>query len=121
MRRLLGGSLVLCIAAVVESKPPLDSLGIPPQGSTGSVHACTAIFHPIFFLLSSVDVVLDSTFLGVADEAYYIGGVIKCRDGSGRFSRDQLNDDFCDCPDGTDEPGTAHSPCLKGFLYSGLL
>ena len=49
----------------------------------------------------------DSTFLGVADEAYYRGGVIKCRDGSGRFSRDQLNDDFCDCPDGTDEPGTA--------------
>lgn len=42
-----------------------------------------------------------------ADEAYYRGGVIKCRDGSGKFTRDQLNDDFCDCPDGTDEPGTA--------------
>jgi len=80
MRRLLGGALVLCIAAVVESKPPLDSLGIPPQ-----------------------------------DEAYYIGGVIKCRDGSGRFSRDQLNDDFCDCPDGTDEPGTSACPEAKFY------
>jgi protein kinase C substrate 80K-H len=50
---------------------------------------------------------LDSASLVVADEAYYRGGVIKCRDGSGKFSRDQLNDDFCDCPDGTDEPGTA--------------
>lgn len=41
--------------------------------------------------------------------------MIKCRDGSGRFSRDQLNDDFCDCPDGTDEPGT--SACPEGKFY----
>lgn len=106
MRLLLVGALLLCATAAVESKPTLDTLGIPPQGSTGSVHACSAIsFH--LFLFPSVDAVLDSTFLGVADEAYYRGGVIKCRDGSGRFSREQLNDDFCDCPDGTDEPGTA--------------
>ncbi|XP_051224448.1 glucosidase 2 subunit beta [Lolium perenne] len=49
------------------------------------------------------------------DEAYYRGGVIKCRDGSGKFTRDQLNDDFCDCPDGTDEPGT--SACPEGKFY----
>ena len=53
-----------------------------------------------------VDAVLNLALLG-ADEAYFRGGVIKCRDGSGKFTRDQLNDDFCDCPDGTDEPGTA--------------
>ncbi|KAL6850451.1 hypothetical protein ACP4OV_021078 [Aristida adscensionis] len=49
------------------------------------------------------------------EEAYYRGGVIKCRDGSGKFTRDQLNDDFCDCPDGTDEPGT--SACPEGKFY----
>uniref|UniRef100_A0A0D9UZM4 Glucosidase 2 subunit beta n=1 Tax=Leersia perrieri TaxID=77586 RepID=A0A0D9UZM4_9ORYZ len=67
-------------AAAAASRPPLDTLGIPPQ-----------------------------------DEAYFRGGVIKCRDGSGRFTRDKLNDDFCDCPDGTDEPGT--SACPEGKFY----
>jgi hypothetical protein len=52
-----------------------------------------------------------------ADEAYYRGGVIKCRDGSGKFTRDQLNDDFCDCPDGTDEPGTASFLSLKSMFF----
>ncbi|AQK89253.1 Glucosidase 2 subunit beta [Zea mays] len=80
MRLLLVGALLLCATAAVESKPPLDTLGIPPQ-----------------------------------DEAYYRGGVIKCRDGSGRFSREQLNDDFCDCPDGTDEPGTSACPEAKFY------
>ncbi|KAK3163440.1 hypothetical protein QOZ80_1AG0003730 [Eleusine coracana subsp. coracana] len=79
MRRLLLVAAVL-LGAVAASKPPLDTLGIPPQ-----------------------------------DEAYYKGGVIKCRDGSGRFTRDKLNDDFCDCPDGTDEPGT--SACPEGKFY----
>ncbi|RDX68347.1 Glucosidase 2 subunit beta, partial [Mucuna pruriens] len=41
--------------------------------------------------------------------------VIKCRDGSKSFSRDRLNDNFCDCPDGTDEPGT--SACPNGKFY----
>ncbi|KAF8724234.1 hypothetical protein HU200_021256 [Digitaria exilis] len=80
MRVLLVAALFLCASAAAASKPPLDTLGIPPQ-----------------------------------DEAYYGGGVIKCRDGSGKFSRDQLNDDFCDCPDGTDEPGT--SACPEGKFY----
>ncbi|XP_039810295.1 glucosidase 2 subunit beta-like isoform X2 [Panicum virgatum] len=80
MRLLLVAAVLLWASAAVASKPPLDTLGTPPQ-----------------------------------DEAYYRGGVIKCRDGSGKFSRDQLNDDFCDCPDGTDEPGT--SACPEGKFY----
>lgn len=44
-----------------------------------------------------------------ADEKYYRGwsssGTIKCKDGSRKFSKSQFNDDFCDCPDGSDEPG----------------
>lgn len=42
-------------------------------------------------------------------------GTIKCKDGSNKFTLSQLNDDFCDCPDGTDEPGT--SACPSGKFY----
>ena len=31
--------------------------------------------------------------------------MIACKDGSKSFPRNRLNDGFCDCPDGTDEPG----------------
>ncbi|KAF7822941.1 glucosidase 2 subunit beta [Senna tora] len=49
------------------------------------------------------------------DEKYYRSEVIKCKDGSKSFSRDRLNDNFCDCTDGTDEPGT--SACPAGKFY----
>ncbi|CAI8617637.1 unnamed protein product [Vicia faba] len=57
-------------------------------------------------------------FLGIApqDVKYFkTHDVIRCRDGSANFIKDQLNDDFCDCPDGTDEPGT--SACPRGKFY----
>ncbi|XAR49569.1 hypothetical protein NMG60_11032817 [Bertholletia excelsa] len=49
------------------------------------------------------------------DEKYYDSDVIKCKDGSKSFGRERLNDNFCDCPDGTDEPGT--SACPTGKFY----
>ncbi|XP_058107686.1 glucosidase 2 subunit beta-like isoform X3 [Magnolia sinica] len=57
------------------------------------------------------------SLLGVApeDEKYYQSDVIRCKDGSKKFKKDQLNDEFCDCPDGTDEPGT--SACPEGKFY----
>ncbi|KAL1540922.1 glucosidase 2 subunit beta-like [Salvia divinorum] len=63
---------------------------------------------------------IDSLF-GVSpeDESYYKGlsssSAIKCKDGSKKFYKSQFNDDFCDCPDGTDEPGT--SACPNGKFY----
>ncbi|XP_058079152.1 glucosidase 2 subunit beta-like [Magnolia sinica] len=55
--------------------------------------------------------------LGVApeDEKYFQSNVIECKDGSGKFNEEKLNDEFCDCPDGTDEPGT--SACPDGRFY----
>lgn len=61
--------------------------------------------------------------IGVApqDEVYYKelwssgGGSVECRDGSKSFTQARLNDDFCDCFDGTDEPGT--SACPTGKFY----
>lgn len=32
---------------------------------------------------------------------------IKCKDGSKKFTKSQLNDDFCDCLDASDEPGSS--------------
>ncbi|PIN02914.1 Protein kinase C substrate, 80 KD protein, heavy chain [Handroanthus impetiginosus] len=61
------------------------------------------------------------SFLGVSpeDENYYRGlsssNTIKCKDGSKKFNKSQLNDDFCDCADGSDEPGT--SACPNGKFY----
>ncbi|KAI3457166.1 hypothetical protein Pfo_013829 [Paulownia fortunei] len=49
------------------------------------------------------------------DEKFYDGELIKCKDGSKSFTRDRLNDNFCDCADGTDEPGT--SACPAGRFY----
>ncbi|XP_010451052.1 PREDICTED: glucosidase 2 subunit beta-like isoform X1 [Camelina sativa] len=57
-------------------------------------------------------------FLGISpqDEKYYkSSSEIKCKDGSKKFTKAQLNDDFCDCSDGTDEPGT--SACPNGKFY----
>ncbi|EXB94810.1 hypothetical protein L484_005066 [Morus notabilis] len=57
-------------------------------------------------------------FLGIApeDEKYYESSeFIKCKDGSKKFTKAQLNDNFCDCVDGTDEPGT--SACPNGRFY----
>ncbi|KAH6823714.1 calmodulin-binding protein [Perilla frutescens var. hirtella] len=60
-------------------------------------------------------------FVGVSpeDESYYKGlassTAIKCKDGSKKFNKSQFNDDFCDCPDGSDEPGT--SACPTGKFY----
>ncbi|KAJ3695255.1 hypothetical protein LUZ60_000632 [Juncus effusus] len=68
---------------------------------------------PFFFLVFP----FVSSLHGVApqDEKYFASAVIQCRDGSGTFTRDRLNDGFCDCPDGTDEPGT--SACPEGKFY----
>ncbi|KAJ4838030.1 hypothetical protein Tsubulata_019504 [Turnera subulata] len=58
-----------------------------------------------------------SPLLGVhpLDVEYFASQVIKCKDGSNSFTRDRLNDNFCDCLDGTDEPGT--SACPRGKFY----
>ncbi|KAL2328144.1 hypothetical protein Fmac_021571 [Flemingia macrophylla] len=80
---------------------------------------CFLRFHfPCFLLLVSAACCLSHPSLfGIhpLDEKYYSSEVIKCKDGSNSFSRDRLNDNFCDCPDGTDEPGTSACPNRKFY------
>ncbi|GMG98548.1 hypothetical protein Nepgr_000388 [Nepenthes gracilis] len=72
-----------------------------------------------FFVFSAYwpSVLSAPSLLGVhpLDEKYFDSEKVKCKDGSSFFSRDRLNDNFCDCVDGTDEPGT--SACPRGRFY----
>ncbi|OMO55340.1 hypothetical protein COLO4_36028 [Corchorus olitorius] len=59
----------------------------------------------VHFLIGAPPVIVfSSACAGLTDEDYFKGEIIKCKNGAKKFTRIQLNDDFCDCPDGTDEP-----------------
>ncbi|MED6183133.1 hypothetical protein PIB30_035265 [Stylosanthes scabra] len=78
----------------------------------------SAAFLLLLCLPFSSSSVPNDVFYGIApqDEKYYKSSdAIRCKDGSAKFTKEQLNDDFCDCPDGTDEPGT--SACPGGKFY----
>lgn len=36
-----------------------------------------------------------------------VNGRFQCLDGSGTLPLSAVNDNYCDCPDGSDEPGTS--------------
>ncbi|KAJ7562954.1 hypothetical protein O6H91_03G090200 [Diphasiastrum complanatum] len=52
------------------------------------------------------------------DLEYYDSSTILCRDNSKSFLRERLNDNFCDCTDGTDEPGTSACPESRFYCKS---
>ncbi|XP_028761715.1 glucosidase 2 subunit beta isoform X6 [Neltuma alba] len=94
------------------------------MGTTSFVH----FICPCFLLASAAYCFSSPPLVGVhpLDEKYYRSEVIKCKDGTKSFPRDRLNDNFCDCTDGTDEPdccdgsdeydGSIHCPntCVMG-------
>lgn len=101
----------------------MGALGRTPKKkmkpSLGLICIALLISPFIFGSVFSSSSPLKHPLLGIApeDEKYYKASSdwIKCKDGSKKFSKTQLNDDFCDCPDGTDEPGT--SACPLGKFY----
>lgn len=80
---------------------------------------CFLIFVPLFISssLSYTSIHSVPPLLGThpTDEKYFATQIIKCKDGSKSFSRDRLNDNYCDCVDGTDEPGTSACPAAKFY------
>ncbi|KAL0919977.1 hypothetical protein M5K25_009073 [Dendrobium thyrsiflorum] len=78
---------------------------------------CAGLLIACSLRASSVSLLPSSSFLGISpqDERYYSAASIACRDGSKTFNRTRLNDGFCDCPDGTDEPGTSACPESKFY------
>lgn len=55
----------------------------------------------------------DSTFS--LEQQEYSLDLFECRDKSAQIPSIFINDDFCDCLDGSDEPGT--SACPQGQFY----
>lgn len=53
--------------------------------------------------------------VSISEAALYSQEDFGCFDSDLRISRDRINDDFCDCADGSDEPGT--SACPNGQFY----
>ena len=50
-----------------------------------------------------------------AEQQEYSLDLFECKDKSAQIPSIFINDDFCDCPDGSDEPGT--SACPQGQFY----
>lgn len=106
---------ILCGCAIGRSSASILEkellLGVAPEGP----NFFWLYFHS-HFLRSSL--LPPATVIGwlitdalVADENYYqklftsSSATVKCKDGSTNFNKSRLNDDFCDCPDASDEPG----------------
>jgi protein kinase C substrate 80K-H len=70
------------------------------------------------FLCACMDMVVNGLPRGIPrslEPSYASASQFMCLDGSKTIPAARVNDDFCDCTDGSDEPGT--SACSNGRFY----
>lgn len=104
-------ALLLLIARSASCAASKDTLGIAPQGmALRNLFRTLVRFTSLLPVCGTEKGIPSSVMPGVQDMDYYRTNVIKCKDGSSKFTKEQLNDEFCDCPDGTDEPGLLQPP-----------
>lgn len=103
-------------------------INLPPTMARAITHASISAFFSVavILLVSSLDgidgervaaprgVHPDLVAMYTADATEF-----QCLDGSLSIPFDQVNDDYCDCEDGSDEPGT--SACTSGRFYCANL
>ncbi|KAJ2653751.1 hypothetical protein IWW40_000035 [Coemansia sp. RSA 1250] len=78
--------------------------------------------HVALVLYSNFGLVLGDSLLAIrgldpalAEKYKPVNGKFTCLDGSKELAFSRVNDDYCDCADGSDEPGT--SACENGTFY----
>ncbi|TVU35085.1 hypothetical protein EJB05_16954 [Eragrostis curvula] len=86
-----------------------------PSRRLGSSSPPATLLLRLLLLAGAADAAPPLVGVSPQDAAYFAPQVIACRDGSGYFPKNRLNDGYCDCADGTDEPGT--SACPEGKFY----
>ena len=92
-----------------------------------SVYSQILLFSVVGWLLVSAQPVSSTYGVPEGEEALYRQTVqflsytelqlFTCKDGSRTLSIGQVNDDYCDCDDGSDEPGT----CMLCFTFIELI
>ncbi|XP_045592819.1 glucosidase 2 subunit beta isoform X2 [Procambarus clarkii] len=112
---------------VNNSRRPADD---GTQGDAGhAIHHCISCYISLISATTMKSVLAFWLLCGVgATEVLRPRGVVlskasfydpkrdfTCLDGSGTISFSYVNDDYCDCQDGSDEPGTA--ACPNGFFH----
>ncbi|EOD22307.1 hypothetical protein EMIHUDRAFT_207494 [Emiliania huxleyi CCMP1516] len=83
-------------------------------------HLSTAMFLSLVWPASAAEAlrgVSAEALRGVSADARpsFNGPTFRCRDGGAEMPSARVNDDYCDCLDGSDEPGT--SACALGAFY----
>ena len=79
------------------------------------------LFSIVFLFLSTFTIAVSEqpgeTTFGVkpSEQHLYDSKPFKCDSGSKILKQKQINDDYCDCEDGADEPGT--SACDNGKFW----
>ena len=79
-----------------------------------SVCAC-AFFFPTGEPAKAPADAVDLTTRGILNPEKYAGQTFSCDGGTNVIARGKVNDNFCDCADGSDEPGTSACPGNKFF------
>jgi Glucosidase II beta subunit-like len=96
---------VLCCVALT-SVTAIEFKGVPESlmeqyNAAAPVHSC--------------ETCLDS--LGRSSWCVFLQN-FKCLNGGELMPITQVNDNFCDCPDGSDEPGTCTSPIFEWLVWA---
>lgn len=111
-----GQNILIALLSLSTASSSNLPYGIHPLGN------CFCFVFSIFYLKKEEEERGGvSNELGVIDEwtddKYYESELIRCKDGSNYFPRIRINDDFCDCPDGSDEPGTFSYNYYDYYFY----